>query len=60
MAEAQICIFSVGGIIPGNTESAKKKFHLVCSQAKVGKCNTPKPGFFDFEGQRKWYVAKTL
>ena len=26
-------------------------------QAKVGKCNIPKPGFFDFEGQRKWYVA---
>ncbi|XP_010766729.1 acyl-CoA-binding domain-containing protein 6 [Notothenia coriiceps] len=26
-------------------------------QAKVGKCNTQKPGFFDFEGQRKWYVA---
>uniref|UniRef100_A0A3Q0RJ81 Acyl-CoA-binding domain-containing protein 6 n=1 Tax=Amphilophus citrinellus TaxID=61819 RepID=A0A3Q0RJ81_AMPCI len=22
-------------------------------QVKVGKCNTPKPGFFDFEGQRK-------
>ncbi|KAE8294177.1 Acyl-CoA-binding domain-containing protein 6 [Larimichthys crocea] len=29
-------------------------------QAKVGKCNTPKPGFFDFEGQRKWQAWKQL
>ncbi|XP_017541665.1 acyl-CoA-binding domain-containing protein 6 [Pygocentrus nattereri] len=29
-------------------------------QAKVGKCNTPKPGFFDFEGQRKWTAWKDL
>lgn len=24
------------------------------SQVKNGKCDTGKPGFFDFEGQRKW------
>uniref|UniRef100_H2TMK9 Acyl-CoA-binding domain-containing protein 6 n=1 Tax=Takifugu rubripes TaxID=31033 RepID=H2TMK9_TAKRU len=29
-------------------------------QAKVGKCNTPKPGFFDFEGQKKWQAWKEL
>ncbi|XP_053092427.1 acyl-CoA-binding domain-containing protein 6 isoform X2 [Pangasianodon hypophthalmus] len=29
-------------------------------QATVGKCNTPKPGFFDFEGQRKWTAWKQL
>uniref|UniRef100_A0A8B9HEJ3 Acyl-CoA-binding domain-containing protein 6 n=1 Tax=Astyanax mexicanus TaxID=7994 RepID=A0A8B9HEJ3_ASTMX len=29
-------------------------------QAKVGKCDTPKPGFFDFEGQRKWTSWKDL
>uniref|UniRef100_A0A1A8HSW3 Acyl-CoA-binding domain-containing protein 6 n=1 Tax=Nothobranchius kuhntae TaxID=321403 RepID=A0A1A8HSW3_NOTKU len=29
-------------------------------QVKVGKCNTPKPGFFDFEGQRKWLAWKQL
>ncbi|XP_076841412.1 acyl-CoA-binding domain-containing protein 6 isoform X2 [Brachyhypopomus gauderio] len=29
-------------------------------QAKVGKCNTAKPGFFDFEGQRKWTAWKQL
>lgn len=29
-------------------------------QAKIGKCNTAKPGFFDFEGQRKWQAWKQL
>lgn len=29
-------------------------------QVKVGKCNTTKPGFFDFEGQRKWQAWKQL
>ncbi|XP_060788605.1 acyl-CoA-binding domain-containing protein 6 [Neoarius graeffei] len=29
-------------------------------QATVGKCNTCKPGFFDFEGQRKWTAWKQL
>ncbi|XP_062855641.1 acyl-CoA-binding domain-containing protein 6 [Trichomycterus rosablanca] len=29
-------------------------------QAKVGKCDAPKPGFFDFEGQRKWAAWKQL
>uniref|UniRef100_A0A3Q3XNV5 Acyl-CoA-binding domain-containing protein 6 n=1 Tax=Mola mola TaxID=94237 RepID=A0A3Q3XNV5_MOLML len=29
-------------------------------QAKVGKCSIPKPGFFDFEGQRKWQAWKQL
>uniref|UniRef100_A0A3Q3LAR0 Acyl-CoA-binding domain-containing protein 6 n=1 Tax=Mastacembelus armatus TaxID=205130 RepID=A0A3Q3LAR0_9TELE len=29
-------------------------------QVKAGKCNTPKPGFFDFEGQRKWQAWKQL
>ncbi|XP_054644646.1 acyl-CoA-binding domain-containing protein 6 [Dunckerocampus dactyliophorus] len=29
-------------------------------QVKMGKCNTPKPGFFDFEGQRKWQAWKQL
>ncbi|KAL1022450.1 hypothetical protein UPYG_G00027790 [Umbra pygmaea] len=29
-------------------------------QVKVGKCNTAKPGFFDFEGQRKWTAWKQL
>jgi len=25
-------------------------------QALEGKCNTSKPGFFDFKGKAKWYV----
>ncbi|XP_064789038.1 acyl-CoA-binding domain-containing protein 6-like, partial [Oncorhynchus masou masou] len=29
-------------------------------QVKVGKCNTAKPGFFDFEGQRKLTAWKQL
>ncbi|XP_069050390.1 acyl-CoA-binding domain-containing protein 6-like isoform X1 [Lepisosteus oculatus] len=29
-------------------------------QVKVGTCNTAKPGFFDFEGQRKWQAWKQL
>ncbi|XP_059840826.1 acyl-CoA-binding domain-containing protein 6 isoform X4 [Hypanus sabinus] len=29
-------------------------------QAKFGKCNIPKPGFFDFEGRQKWEAWKEL
>ncbi|XP_031430795.1 acyl-CoA-binding domain-containing protein 6-like [Clupea harengus] len=29
-------------------------------QVKTGKCNTGKPGFFDFEGQRKWQAWRAL
>ncbi|XP_007525909.1 acyl-CoA-binding domain-containing protein 6 isoform X2 [Erinaceus europaeus] len=29
-------------------------------QVKVGRCNTPKPGFFDFEGKQKWEAWKAL
>nr|XP_044997692.1 acyl-CoA-binding domain-containing protein 6 isoform X4 [Jaculus jaculus] len=29
-------------------------------QVKIGKCNTPKPGFFDFEGKQKWEAWKAL
>ncbi|KAL2089644.1 hypothetical protein ACEWY4_014332 [Coilia grayii] len=29
-------------------------------QVKNGKCDTAKPGFFDFEGQRKWQAWKQL
>ncbi|KAL8177469.1 UNVERIFIED_CONTAM: acyl-CoA binding domain-containing protein 6 [Gekko kuhli] len=27
---------------------------------KCGSCNTPKPGFFDFEGKQKWEAWKAL
>ncbi|XP_078263937.1 acyl-CoA-binding domain-containing protein 6 isoform X2 [Rhinoraja longicauda] len=29
-------------------------------QAKCGKCNIPKPGFFDFEGRQKWEAWKKM
>uniref|UniRef100_A0A8D0DM70 Acyl-CoA-binding domain-containing protein 6 n=1 Tax=Salvator merianae TaxID=96440 RepID=A0A8D0DM70_SALMN len=29
-------------------------------QVKFGSCNTPKPGFFDFEGKQKWEAWKAL
>ncbi|XP_072429624.1 acyl-CoA-binding domain-containing protein 6 isoform X3 [Chiloscyllium punctatum] len=29
-------------------------------QAKFGKCNVPKPGFFDFEGKQKWEAWKAV
>ncbi|XP_049632536.1 acyl-CoA-binding domain-containing protein 6 [Suncus etruscus] len=29
-------------------------------QVKVGNCNSPKPGFFDFEGKQKWEAWKAL
>ncbi|XP_048458097.1 acyl-CoA-binding domain-containing protein 6 isoform X4 [Rhincodon typus] len=32
----------------------------VVLQAKFGKCNIPKPGFFDFEGKQKWEAWKAV
>uniref|UniRef100_A0A8C6Y462 Acyl-CoA-binding domain-containing protein 6 n=1 Tax=Naja naja TaxID=35670 RepID=A0A8C6Y462_NAJNA len=29
-------------------------------QVKCGRCNVPKPGFFDFEGKQKWEAWKAL
>jgi acyl-CoA-binding protein len=29
-------------------------FYGLFKQAREGKCNVPKPGFFDFEGKKKW------
>lgn len=31
-------------------------FYGLYKQATVGKCDTDKPGFFDFKGKAKWYV----
>uniref|UniRef100_A0A8C0VLH5 Acyl-CoA-binding domain-containing protein 6 n=1 Tax=Cyanistes caeruleus TaxID=156563 RepID=A0A8C0VLH5_CYACU len=41
-----------GGRVYGNAER--------CWQVKLGTCNTPKPGFFDFEGKQKWEAWKAL
>jgi len=37
---------------PGN--DAKLKLYALFKQASTGKCNTKKPGVFDFVGQAKW------
>jgi diazepam-binding inhibitor (GABA receptor modulating acyl-CoA-binding protein) len=38
------------------SDGDKLKLYGFFKQATVGKCNTPKPGFFDFVGKSKWYV----
>lgn len=35
-------------------------FYARFKQAKEGPCNTPKPGFFDFQGKQKWSAWKEL
>lgn len=35
-------------------------FYGYYKQATVGKCDTAKPGFFDFKGKAKWYDSLTL
>ncbi|XP_023669035.1 acyl-CoA-binding domain-containing protein 6 [Paramormyrops kingsleyae] len=50
--------------VPGLLQTASRDQLLYLyaryKQVKVGKCNTPKPGFFDFEGQKKWQAWKQL
>lgn len=36
------------------------KLYARYKQAKEGQCNTPKPGFFDFQGKQKWEAWKKL
>ncbi|TGZ61787.1 hypothetical protein CRM22_007793 [Opisthorchis felineus] len=35
-------------------------FYARYKQATVGPCNTPKPGFFDFNGRKKWQAWSDL
>lgn len=35
-------------------------FYARFKQANEGPCNTPKPGFFDFQGKQKWEAWKKL
>lgn len=50
--------------LPNLVQAASKEQLLYLyaryKQAKVGKCNTSKPGFFDFEGKQKWEAWKGL
>lgn len=43
---------------PGN--ETKLKMYALYKQATVGKCNTSKPGVFDFVGQAKWNAWNNL
>lgn len=43
---------------PGN--DVKLKMYALFKQATVGKCNTKKPGVFDFVGQAKWSAWNEL
>eukprot|EP00075_Anas_platyrhynchos_P029301 XP_027318554.1 acyl-CoA-binding domain-containing protein 6 isoform X6 [Anas platyrhynchos] len=50
--------------LPGLLGAASKEQLLYLyaryKQVKFGPCNTPKPGFFDFEGKQKWEAWKAL
>uniref|UniRef100_A0A8C3GR16 Acyl-CoA-binding domain-containing protein 6 n=1 Tax=Cairina moschata TaxID=8855 RepID=A0A8C3GR16_CAIMO len=50
--------------LPGLLGAASKEQLLYLyaryKQVKFGACNTPKPGFFDFEGKQKWEAWKAL
>ncbi|XP_003219917.2 acyl-CoA-binding domain-containing protein 6 [Anolis carolinensis] len=50
--------------VPGLVAVASKEQLLALyaryKQVKCGSCNTPKPGFFDFEGKQKWEAWKAL
>ncbi|XP_042321699.1 acyl-CoA-binding domain-containing protein 6 isoform X1 [Sceloporus undulatus] len=37
-----------------------RKYPSLLHHVKCGSCNTPKPGFFDFEGKQKWEAWKAL
>lgn len=50
----------VGGLVQTASRDQLLYLYARYKQVKVGKCNTTKPGFFDFEGQRKWQAWKQL
>ncbi|XP_053731421.1 acyl-CoA-binding domain-containing protein 6 isoform X2 [Synchiropus splendidus] len=50
----------VGGLVQTASRDQLLYLYARYKQVRVGKCNTTKPGFFDFEGQRKWQAWKQL
>ncbi|XP_053178391.1 acyl-CoA-binding domain-containing protein 6 [Scomber japonicus] len=50
----------VGSLVQTASRDQLLYLYARYKQVKVGKCNTAKPGFFDFEGQRKWQAWKQL
>ncbi|KAM6921350.1 acyl-CoA-binding domain-containing protein 6 [Xenentodon cancila] len=59
-AEFESAAERVRGLIQTASRDQLLYLYARYKQVKVGKCNTPKPGFFDFEGQRKWQAWKQL
>ncbi|XP_022785341.1 enoyl-CoA delta isomerase 2, mitochondrial-like, partial [Stylophora pistillata] len=43
---------------PGNDH--KLKLYALFEQGSIGKCNSPKPGAFDFVGKAKWTAWNDL
>lgn len=42
------------------SDDDKLKLYGFFKQATVGKCNTSRPGFFDFVGKSKWFVFRCV
>uniref|UniRef100_A0A8C5F832 Acyl-CoA-binding domain-containing protein 6 n=1 Tax=Gadus morhua TaxID=8049 RepID=A0A8C5F832_GADMO len=58
--EFQAAADRVGQLVQTASRDQLLYLYARYKQVKVGKCNTSKPGFFDFEGQRKWQAWKQL
>ncbi|RXM31650.1 Acyl-CoA-binding domain-containing protein 6 [Acipenser ruthenus] len=59
-AEFEAAAERLGGLIQSASREQLLYLYARYKQAKVGKCNTTKPGFFDFEGKQKWEAWKQL
>ncbi|XP_064004248.1 acyl-CoA-binding domain-containing protein 6 isoform X6 [Pogoniulus pusillus] len=47
-------------LLPAASKEQLLYLYARYKQVKFGTCNTPKPGFFDFEGKQKWEAWKAL
>ncbi|XP_033372299.1 acyl-CoA-binding domain-containing protein 6 isoform X2 [Parus major] len=47
-------------LLPAASKEQLLYLYARYKQVKLGTCNTPKPGFFDFEGKQKWEAWKAL
>ncbi|NWR22437.1 ACBD6 protein, partial [Emberiza fucata] len=47
-------------LLPAASKEQLLYLYARYKQVKLGACNTPKPGFFDFEGKQKWEAWKAL
>ncbi|XP_069718794.1 acyl-CoA-binding domain-containing protein 6 [Phaenicophaeus curvirostris] len=47
-------------LLPAASKEQLLYLYARYKQVRFGTCNTPKPGFFDFEGKQKWEAWKAL